>query len=206
MPAYYTKVAFRGQRVSTGALVVNTFHVEVDALTADPNWNNVAGEIHDWLGVPLLKLYAVGLTLRDITVTVEDYPGVTPAQGFRSLELPGTRALLDTKLSAAICGLIHWGTDTPKRYARGHTFCPPLYSNSALADGGGWNQADPYYTFMVGLKNAYLAGHEGATAGYGPIIFSKTQVDRGGTPFIFPVTSGLVRPDQHWLRSRISAP
>jgi hypothetical protein len=147
-----------------------------------------------------------GLTLHDMTVTEETYPGSTPRQAIKVVELVGTRQPTDTKLSPAICGLLHFGTATPKRYARGRIFCPGAYSSTSTQSGGTW---DPGGAYMVNVNNfgaAYAAAFSTGDTDYAPEVFSRTQVQKGLPDFAFPITSVSLRPTMYFLRSRLTSP
>src|SRR4029453_15132749 len=135
--------------------MVTVVHSEVDAFTSGPDYNTIANDIAAHLQSPYLACLASAITLQDVTVTAEDYPGSVPAQGIHSVQLAAPRAPGDFKLDPAICALIHLSTATPKRYARGHIFVPPAYTVTAVSGQAAWNTADPHWNGVTSLANAY---------------------------------------------------
>jgi hypothetical protein len=206
VPAYYARVAFRGHLTATGALIVNTVHVECDILASPPNWTSVANDMDTWLGQKWLNILTTADTFDDITVTDENYPGSTHGQGIKSKAIVGTRVPLDEKLDAAVCDLASFKTAVAKRYGRGHCFMPPAYGSNTIASTSGWNQADPYRGMINTWDVAYAGGFVAGSSSYIPIIFSRHKVELGESPFTFPVTATAISAKQHWLRSRSTAP
>lgn len=206
MPAYNARVAFEAQNITTGLLITNVLHVEVDTLSSPPNWTSIAGDIYTWLG----QLWLNGLATEDqfvqLVVTDENYPGSTFGQGVHVVGLPGTRAPTDGRLNRAICAVVSWKTATAKRYARGHTFMWPVQSSTECSANGQLNSTGAYASALGAFASAYVAGHTAGSTSYTPIIYSRTRQARGQTPFTFPVLALGVIWNQHWLSSRSAAP
>lgn len=206
MPAFYMRAAFRSTDVSTGALIINVLHYEVDALSSPVDPVGVAADVYAHLGPKYLPMMYNNEVLHDVTVTTETYPGSVPAQGVKSVEVAGTRSTADQKLPPALCALLSWKTSTPKRYARGHMFCPPATSSASMTTAGLIDSSGVYGTACSAFGTAYITGFTAGSTSYAPIIFSKSQVHKALTPFIFPIIGFQLKSNASWLRKRSSSP
>ena len=205
MPAYHARAAFEGHNNSTGLLITNVLHFEVDTLTSPPNWQSIAADISAWLAAPWRAMIATLDTLLQIVVTDENYPGSTHGQGVAQVNTVGTRTVADTNLSPAICEVLSFKTAVAKRYGRGHMFCPPAWSTATLS-GGFFATGNAYHTNNQAFAATLAAGHTAGSTSYVPEVFSRTLVARNQTPFAFPITSVGLTAQQHWLTSRATAP
>lgn len=206
MPAYHARASFEAQNTASTALIIATFHFEVDTLTSPPNWGSIASDISTWLAAPWRAILSTADTFNQIVVTDENYPGSTHGQGVASVASAGLRTLSDTSFSPGICGMLSYKTATAKRYARGHTFMPPAYSSAAGSAGGGWAGANTYTSAIVTFLQTLAPGHTAGSTSYIPEVFSRTRAAAGLTPFAFPFTAVFNSPKQHFLRSRVTAP
>jgi hypothetical protein len=141
-----------------------------------------------------------------VVVTDENYPGSTHGQGVSTPNLTGTRTTTDTKLDPAMCAVISWKTGVAKRYARGHTFAPPILDSSATSTGGLILNTSAYYLAVQAFRSKFAAGNVAGSSSYVPEIFSKHEVLVGAPKFSFKIVSSSVSGKQHWLRSRSTAP
>lgn len=206
MPAHYLRCAYRSTQVGSGNLVVNVFHVEADTLTDPPNYGNMATDINSWLGFEYQSVLSSNFILQDLTITEETYPGATPGQGVKTIGTVGLRSAADTNLSVATCALLALRTATPKKYARGHLFLPPAMSSASSASGGQFLTTGPYMTAATTFATKLAAGSTAGSTSYAPIIFSRTRVREGLTPYFFKVTNAHVNTNQYFLRSRLTSP
>jgi len=206
MPAYNARVAFNAHNSSSGALITNVVHVEVDTLSSPPNWGSIAGDINTWLGTQWRNILTTHDVFDSIVVTDEDYPGSTLGQGVVSLAAVGTRTTSDTDLSPGLCAIGTFKSSVAKRYARGHVFFPPAYNSGEMIAGGLWSFTSSYTIACAAWHDQYRAGHTSGSSGYVPIIYSRTRQKRGESPFTFPIVAGIVRQGQFFLRSRTTAP
>jgi hypothetical protein len=209
MPAQYFRAAFRSTAGGTGTLIVNVLHYELDSLTSGVSFADVAADVAGHLQAPYLALLSSDNTLNDITCTVEDYVGAVPAQGLHTVNLPGTRTPGDHHCSTALCGIARWVTATPKRYARGHMFCPPVENSTDLGINNGFNTAGgAYWAAMNAFATAYSQAFTVGNSTYSPIIFSRTRGKPAANlvPYVFPIVAVQVPNVQHFLRSRLSSP
>lgn len=207
MPAYHARIALRAHHTSSGNLIVNVVHAEVDTLSSPPNWSSIATDVDAWLGLAWQRILAAGETFDDITVTDENYPGSTHGQGVVAKGLAGLRTTGNTDLSPALCQTIQWRTAVAKRYGRGHTFLPPGRDTAdVLGTSGTWLSTGNYHQRADEFRVAFLGGHTAGSTSYVPEIFSRTKVLNGETPFAFPITSAAISPVQRFLRSRLTTP
>lgn len=199
---HYVRAAFRSVDTQTNQSIVNVISYEVAPLTSPPNYVGIAVDIRDHLLATYTGLFPAFCTLQDVTATEYDYPGSTPAQGVAGIGTSGSRSTPDTKLDPALCPLLSLRTATPKRYARGHLFLPPVFDTAELANGGKINTGGTLgiaiNNFIDALKDSFTVG----STDYAPIIFSRRRVQLNQTPFTFPVTSVTWDARQHWLRKR----
>jgi hypothetical protein len=200
------RVALRAKQNASGALIVNVFHLEVDTLTDPPNYTNVATDINAWIGTEWNAILTTAQTFIDVTVTEETYPASVPGQGIVTRNTIGARAQADDDLSPALCALAQLRTATPKKYARGHLFLPPAMNQGASAPAGTFNVSGPYITAAVAFGLKLQNGTTVGSTSYKTIVFSKTRVARGQSPFTFPVTTVGIDVKQHFLRSRLTSP
>ena len=206
MPAHYARAAFEGSNPGTGILIANVFHIEVDALTSPVDWDSVATDVYTWLGTLWTNCMTTSDTLHRIVVTDEDYPGSSLGQGVHSVEQSGARTTTDMKVNSSVCALASWKTNTAKRYARGHTFMPPAWDSAAVQPTNQLVPTNQYFISVGNFASAYQAGHSAGSTSYVPIVYSRTRVKRGETPFTFPIVAHQVSTLQHVLRSRLTAP
>lgn len=206
MPAHYVRAAFRSAQVQTGNLVVNVVHLEVDTLTDPPDYQGIATDVNTWLGTAYNNVLSGQFRFTDITVTEETFPGAIPGQGVHTTGTLGARSAPDTDLSIALCCLVQLRTATPKKYARGHLFMPPAMSVGQTDSGGQWSSIGTYFGACTAFANLLAAGHTGGSTSYTPVVFSRTRVAQGATPFAFKVTAATAALPQHFLRSRLSSP
>jgi len=206
MPAQYFRAAFRAHQATTGALIVNVLHYELDSLTSGVSFQDVATDVSQHLGTEWRNILSTHEIFDDVTCTVEDYSGAVPAQGIVPWNFAGSRVVADQNLSLAICALGSWRTQTPKRYARGHTFFPPSVTSQGLDTLGLFNTSSPYYVACQAFADKYAAQFTVGNSTYTPIVFSRTRAKQNVTPFIFPVTAHSVLLPQHFLRSRLTSP
>jgi hypothetical protein len=206
MPAYHARISLEGSNTATGALIVNVLHAEVDTLTSPPDWNSIATDVYNWLGQAWLNMLSELDTFHQVVVTDENYPGSTFGQGVHQVNAGGTRFPQNTSLDPAVCGLMQWKTNTAKRYARGHTFAPPIYDSTDLTSFGSLTAGSAYYTAMVAFTSAYGPGHTAGSTSYIAEIFSRTQEKKGVVPFSYRITGWNIATKVHYLRSRITAP
>src|SRR5215472_9317763 len=82
MPAYNARVAFNAHNSSSGALITNVVHVEVDTLSSPPNWGSIAGDINTWLGTQWRNILTTHDVFDSIVATptriLPTFPIVTP--------------------------------------------------------------------------------------------------------------------------------
>lgn len=206
MPAHPMRFAYRSVNGTSQALVVNTFHLEVATLTDPPNYTTICSDVDTWLTTLYRAILWTGFTLLDLTATEEDYPGAVPGQGIKPINLAGTRTASDALEANGLTQVVTLLTNTPKRYARGRMFMPSPINSTALASGGNFLQSGLYWTGITAFMNALVAGHTAGSTDYTPAVYSKSQADRGETPYLFPVTGYIQRPTPHWLRSRMTTP
>lgn len=209
MPAYNLRVAFRSTAEMTGYTgnsLVNTFHLELAALTAVTDWSAVANEIYTSLGTEYKNIQGNGVRWNDITVQTEPTTDVGSQVGVHNVNAVGTRVPSDAGLGLATTALAKVKTNTPKRYARGRCWLPPMIGKSCLTTGGLVDQTNAYYTTSVAFLNKLLAGFSVGDNDYSWIIWSKRQNDQGFTPDKFQVTGYTINPAPHYLRSRVSIP
>lgn len=206
MPTYHIRIALNGRQTATQRLIVNVFHADAAVQLAQPDWSSVATDAYNWLGTKWINCLSGGDTFDSVVVSDENYPGSTFGQGAHAVGQAGVRVLADTELDSALCQVGSLKTAVAKRYAQGHNFFPPCYTQAALAAGGIFNAGNAYYQANAALLNAFKAGFTAGTTVYTPVVYSRHQVKLGATPFTFPVTGVFLQSKQHWLRSRSTAP
>lgn len=206
MPAHYVRCVYHSTISLNGADLVNTFHLEADTLTTPPDYNGIVTDVDAWLTTLYKATVDANTVLHSLTVTEETFPGSIPGQGFKSLEVQGSRSTTDNLCSPALCALLHFATATPKKYSRGRMFMPPVVSSTALGANGSFNQSSSYITAIKAFATAFLAGHTAGSTSYAPVVFSRTRVAQGLTPFAFPILNSRVQTNQYFLRSRLTAP
>lgn len=186
--------------------MVNTFHVELDALSSVSNWSNIANEIHTGVGTEYLNHLPNTIIWDDISVQTEPIKDPGSQVGVHTVSATGTRNVLDANLAYGLCILAAVKTDTPKRYARGRMFMPPAVSEAATSDQGVWNVGNAYWTtantFLNKLKTGFTVGDNS----YQWVIYSRRREQLGASPVTFPVTAYQMRSQQHFLRSRMTNP
>lgn len=185
---------------------MNVFHYECDPLTSPLNFQGAATDIDSHLRTSYRGMLPANHTLHDLTVTGETYPGAEIGQGVVNIEALGTRATASTGLRPGICSLIQLRTATPKRYARGRLFMPPALNEGEVATGGVFNPGGAYILSGGTFSAAYQTAFSVSSTGYQPIVFSRSQVLKSLTPFIFPVLQVVPTGRQYMLRSRNTAP
>lgn len=200
------RVAFRSTQNSTGALVVNVFHVEAAVFTDPPDYAQIADDMGTWLGGLYTTALHTNYTLADITVTEETYPGAMVGQGISVRGSAGGRSGSANDLDVGLCQILQLKTATPKRYARGRLFMPPALDSTQCTPPGRWATASTMHIANTAFGAALLSGHSTTDVDYAPIIFSRTQVLKNLTPFQFPVTAVVATNVQHMLRSRQTSP
>lgn len=202
MPAIWVRAAFRAHDATRNQDIVNVFHFECDTLSSPADYAGLATDIAAHMGTPLTNILVNTSSLLDCTVTNETYPGAPVGQGVHTINAPGARVPNDTKLDPNMCALLSWHTATPKRYARGHTFCAPTIDSSDLTGNGLMLTTTAYGQAVIALSTAYTTPFSAGSTSYTPVIFSRAQVSRNATPFQFPVLRGSWDGKQHWLRKR----
>lgn len=202
MPAYNARCVYRSTLGAGGVLIVNTFHLEVDTLSSPPNWTSVATDVDTWLTTLYRAMCGTNMTIQDLTVTDETYPGSTLGQGLHNIALAGTRTVADSDLGFGLCQVVSLKSAVTKRYARGRMFLPPAQASATAAGSGLWATGNAYWTAATAFFNALLAGHTAGSTTYSPIIFSKSQLNKSLTPYTFTVTAYTQNPHQLYLRSR----
>ena len=206
MPSYHVRIAFESHNSSSNALIVNVLHAEVDTLTSPPNWTSVAGDINSWLSATYGGLLSVNDHFDQIVVTDENYPGSTHGQGVVSENRAGGRPVTDTLLNPGLCMVASWTTAVAKRYGRGHSFLPPIYSSNSLQSGGNVSGTSAYWNAAIAFTNAYKAGFTAGSTSYVPEVFSRHLVNSGITPFTNHITGGGPTGRTSFLRSRVTSP
>lgn len=209
MPEYKLRVAFRSTAEMTGYtgnVIVNTFHLVLAAATAISDWNAVANEINTGVGTEYKNVLNNGVRWNDILVQTEPVADPGTSVGVKNINAVGTRVPADAGLGLATTALAAVKTNTPKRYARGRMWLPPMVGKAALTTGGLVDQTNAYYTTAVAFLNKLLSGFSVGGNDYSWIIYSKRQADQGFSPDSFEVTGYVIRTEPHYLRSRVTAP
>lgn len=83
---------------------------------------------------------------------------------------------------------------------------PPAYTRGATNAGGIWDTTAPYNINIAAWAAVALNPFTHGSTGYQPIVYSRTQFLRGDPAYTFPVKAFILKPQQHFLRSRLSSP
>lgn len=184
--------------------MVNGIHFEVAKLSSPFDPSDAADEVSTKLTTAYKAMLGTGDTLHDLTVT---QVGVAPAdvvQHVKTLEVAGTRTLVNNALEDAVCAVISLKTGTPKRFARGRLFAPPCLDSDKLNNGGVFLISGSYLinvkAFAALLTAAWTAGDDT----FAPIVWSELQYQRAATA-VFPISAYACDGRQHWLRSRMGS-
>lgn len=206
MPEYVARVAFRSHETSTGALVVNVLHFVAAQLSGPADPQDWAGDMLGHFGTLYRNMLTTGYVLDNVTTNTVEEEGVEPGEGIAISGGQGTRAAGDTKLDAGICALLSLKTATPKKYARGRIFLPPVVDAAQLQAGGGFSGGGSYWTAVQAFRSSLDAGFSQGDTTYTPVVFSRTQLSRGFTPYHFNVVLSVASLKPHYLRSRLTSP
>lgn len=198
-----------------GAQIVQTHHVVSrphGAAIGDPS----ADEVRDAMDTALTAKYRDCLTTLDsltglmITEEVPPGSGDVPAQSFKSLSGAGTRAASSQHLSPGLTIMSSVKSNAAVRGGRGRAWGPPCYDEGQTAADGKWLTSGSYWTKWNLYMDAMTADHDiGGPIDYqrlSAIVYSRTRRARGEANYYFDITGYSTRPEQHFLRSRVTAP
>lgn len=202
MPAIYVRAAFKSHNSVRNQDIVNVLHFEADTLSSPADYTGLATDIANHFKTQYLAFLTSAATFQNVTVTNEDYPSAPVGQGVANVNAAGTRNPVDQKLDPNDCALLSWHTGVPKRYARGWMFCPPALDSSSLMATNLFDPALAYGQAVIAFSGLYTTGFTVGSTSYTPIIFSRSQVKKGLSPYQFRVTGGTWDQKQHWLRKR----
>lgn len=206
VPAYTCRAAFRSHETATGRLMVNVIHYEAAQLTSPADPTAWANDIYTHLGTTYRNMLTTNYLWDNITTNTVPEPGADPAEGIHLVNLAGTRSAGDTRLDQGLCALLSLKSNTPKKYARGRLFLPPVLDSAQLQAGAGFAGAGTYWTAVQAFRVALEAGFTIGDTTYGPAVFSRTQLLRGASPYRFPVVTTVAALAPHYLRSRLTNP
>lgn len=204
MPEYLARVAFRSQGAGAGPaqLSVNIIHVVAAQLTSPFDASTIASDIDTQMGTQYRACLADYFTWHDLTVTDVTPSAPTLAQHVLSKEVAGTRSGTDNDLSYGLCAVIALKTGIAARYARGRVFAPPAGVSSSVDSNGIWKTSNAYWTNCNAWAAKLQTGWTAGDTDYAPAVFSPTRVARSEDPSYWSIESAVVRPQQHFLRSR----
>lgn len=206
MPAYPIRVSFESHNTATGALITTVLNYEADVLTDPPNYASMASDMLGHFNVPYQNLLSVLDTWDQVVVRAWEVPGQAPGEGSNTVGQVGLRSVTQEDLSPALCAVIHHRTATPKRYARGWTYCPPAYFSGYTQPPATWHNTGAYWTNALAMAAAYHTPFSVSSTGYKPIIFSYTRFKEGKPDYSYDVTGGNVDAKQYFLRRRLTSP
>lgn len=201
---------------SEGIEIVNTFHV-VDQPTPASSGDASADQVRDTLDAALTTKYRAILgtsdLLQTLTVRQEVDPGSgdVPEESVKSIGLNGTRTGVTTKdLSGGLCMLVAVNSNAAVRGGKGRMWMPPAWTSSVVTAGGIWASSSLYWVNVKAFMDEMLVTHNtgGSVNTYDInwIVYSRTRRARGDANYWFDVSGYTMRPAQHFLRTRTTAP
>lgn len=206
MPSYTCRASFKSHATTDGTLIVNVLHFTAAQLTSPADPQQWATDLAAHLTTLYRAVLSTGETFDNITTNTVAEPAVDPGEGVAVVNAAGTRAPTDTKLSNSIGVLHSLKTATPKRYARGHIFMPPVLSSTEVGSGWVWSGVGGYLPATRAFTASCIAGWTAGDITYQLAVHSRTQLARGLTPFTFPVLAYYESSRPHVLRSRMTSP
>lgn len=197
-----------------GVKVVNTFHVLDEPQLAYGNRSaaDLANDVDAWLTTAYKATCHTSQTIDTLTVREELAPDSTavPEQGIKVIAAAGTRSGTGNDLSLGLCMVVAVKSNAAVRGGSGRMWMPPAVSAGTLTAGGTWYTSGAYWTatatFFAALLTARDIGSPVTTNHLSYVIYSRTRRRRGAANYWFAAVSYTRRLEQHFLRSRTTAP
>jgi hypothetical protein len=199
--------------LGNGADMVSDLHVvdEHSGLIDAAPANEVVDAVWDHIGSSYTNMVDDTAQI-GVVVAREVVPpssGDIPDESSLTVDDTGGRDSGDQRLPMALGALIDWHTDAAIRSGRGWMFSPPAVGSEEFAGGllvvAGTSLGVRIGEFIDDVTDPWSVGTI-EVHNYNFAVYSRTRHARDLPNYFFRITSGSIRTEPAWLRSRLTIP